>query len=174
MAHYHFNGTCEQSSRNYHGAIARNYECSDRLDARLSCTKHTIPYRYAVSGCMIPLSYDEDGEIETRRGIVVTQGFSRIKEVRAYAQIGQVYASPSMKSGPSRNPLNRPEVSQALKTLAKPNSEKERVAAAQTLDSVIRGELKPRINRKLFRAYVSGKIGILELLRAAGLLGGRV
>ena len=54
------------------------------------------------------------------------------------------------------------------------SSEKERVAAAQTLDSVIRGELKPRINRKLFRAYVSGKIGILELLRAAGLLGGRV
>lgn len=91
MAHDHFNGTCEQSARNYHGAISRNFG-SGKLGARLSCGKTAMPYIGTVSACMVPLDYDEDTDLELERSIKMRPGYSRYKEVKAYARQQEIYA----------------------------------------------------------------------------------
>lgn len=56
----------------------------------------------------------------------------------------------------------------------KSNSQKGKGWARMVIDSAIRNELKPRINKKLFRAYDTGKIDAITLLRKAGLVGGKL
>lgn len=174
MAHYHFNGTCEQSARNFHGAIARNYDSSDKLDARLSCGKRTLPYRYAVSGCMIPLAYDEDGEIETRRGIVITQGFANANDVRFHANHDMTTCESKRTYGTTTRDIFKGDLADAIKVINSNCGQKKKAAALAMLDHAIRNELKPRFNRKLFRSYESGKLSAMDLLRSAGLIAGRI
>lgn len=178
--HEHFNGACEQSARNHHGAISRNFG-TGKLGARLACGKTVTPYLYASSGCVVPIAYDEDGEIETRRGIVITQGYQRAREVRAFSALGEIYASATPEYGFTRCTISQ-NVSKAVEILDKPypvcKKDAQELAvwkakAARVLDIAIRGELRPRINKRLFRAYDARKIDAVTVMRKAGLIGGR-
>ena len=182
MSHNHFNGACEQSARNRNGAIVRNFG-TGKLGARLACGKTVTPYLYASSGCVVPLAYDEDGEIETRRGIVITQGYQRAREVRAFSALGEIYAEPVKEYDIARCPISA-NVAKAIDILCKPRKVKGKkqaqelavwkAKAARVLDIAIRGELRPRINKKLFQAYDARRIDGITVLRKAGLIGGRV
>ena len=130
----------------------------------------------------MPLAYDEDGEIETRRGIVITQGYQRAREVRAFSALGEVYAEPVKEYEIARCPISA-NVAKAIDILNKPYPVCKKTArelavwkakAARVLDIAIRGELRPRINKKLFQAYDARRIDGITVLRKAGLIGGRV
>lgn len=49
------NGQCEQSARNYHGAIARNFYATS-LRERLSCKAATPYNRLALKNCTTGLN----------------------------------------------------------------------------------------------------------------------
>lgn len=169
MAHDHFNGTCEQSARNYHGAIARNFS-GGRLDARLSCKQGT-QYNRIVSGALIPLADGEIPETETPRAIIVRSGYARAKEVRAFAITQTVYAEAVPSFGMIAKPRVPQEVIFAVKTLSRKDAAKRKQAAAgRVLDEYIRANNASLTRRSLYRAYLAGKLSALELLHRSGII----
>lgn len=169
MAHDHFNGTCEQSARNYHGAIARNFG-SGRLDARLSCKQGT-QYNRIVSGALIPLAEGECPETETPRAIIVRNGYAREKEVRAFAVTQAVFAEAVPEYGTIAKPVATKEVLFAVKTLARKDAAKrKRQAALRVLDDFIYANGNSLANRRMLRAYDAGKISAPDLLRRCGII----
>ena len=169
MAHEHFNGTCEQSARNYHGAIARNFS-GGRLDARLSCKQGT-QYNRIVSGALIPLAEGECPETETPRAIIVRNGYARAKEVRAFAIMQTVYAEAHPEFGTIARPQVPQEILFAVKTIARKGAAKRKTeAAARVLDDFIRANGTRLANRRMLRAYEAGKISAPDLLRRCGII----
>lgn len=169
--HDHFNGACEQSARNYHGAIARNFT-SGKLGARLSC-KPATPYNRIVSGALVPLEPGEIPETETFRAIVVRSGFARAKEVRAFAAQQTVYAEQMRTCAAPGRPRLPEQIVFAVKTiLRKGAAARKRQAANRVLDDFIRTQGAAYFSRSAIRAYQKEKLSALELIRRAGLLGG--
>lgn len=171
MAHEHFNGSCEQSARNYHGAISRNFG-SGRLDARLACRKKTIPTVRSFSGCLVPLAYDEDPEIETERAIIVRNGYKNAREVRAFVNESVIYAEQNKSTGQIAKKVLPDDVMKAAFTMRKCTSQKKIARATKTLNDFIFAN--PLISKKMRQAYAAGKINPVDVLRKSGLLGGRV
>ncbi len=167
MAHEHFNGTCEQSARNYHGAIARNFG-GGKLGARLSC-KAATPYNGAVSGCLIPLDYDEDPEIELERSIKICPGYKNYQDVKAYSREDRVYAEtrptiglpPSRKSGVSKHQLH-----DAIGAWERKPGNK---VAFAVIDAYIQ-ENSWRIRKRVMDLYRKGKADPVLLLYKTGLI----
>lgn len=169
--HDHFNGTCEQSARNYHGAIARNFT-SGKLGARLSC-KPATPYNRIVSGALVPLEPGEIPETETPRAIIVRNGSARAKEVRAFAIQQTVYAEQTPSYGGAARVRLPQEIVFAVQTLLRPDAAKrKRQAAARRLDDFLRTSGAALVNRKQFCRYMQGKTNAIDLIKAAGLLSG--
>ena len=169
--HDHYNGTCEQSARNYHGAISRNFG-SGRLDARLSCRKKTIPVNRSVSGCLVPLAYDEDPERETERAIIVCNGYANLRSVRAYANQTCIYAEENKTIGMISRKALPDDVIRAASALQGNCGRKKKAAAERVLNKFI--YTSPLISRKMRKAYASGKINAVDVLRKSALLGGRI
>lgn len=170
MAHEHFNGTCEQSARNYHGAISRNFT-GGKLSARLSCAKKSIPAVRAFSGCLVPMAYDEDCEIETERAIYIKGGYSRAKEVRAYVNETVVFAESAKTIGQVARKAVPDEVMQAIIGLRKARKQNDRIRLeAITAAFIMRND---RINKRLRKSFAAGTLDAETTLRKAGLITGR-
>lgn len=167
MAHNHFNGTCEQSARNYHGAISRNFGFENKLDARLSCQKPTGQYVRGFSGCLVPLEYDEDPEYETERGIFIKNGYARVREVRAFCNESVVFAPERPQTFVTNT--SRPVLSDEVQAILRKVTRKETVSrkeAQQVTNFIL---TCPRIAKPIRDKFVSRKIGALQALRLAGL-----
>lgn len=169
MAHTHFNGTCEQSARNFHGAIARNFHAGN-LGARLSC-KPATPYNRIVSSAMIPSVPEEDFEVETRRAIRVTSPHARAGEVREYARQSSVisHALPTYATIHPAN-LHAPDIAQAIKALHTSNSPRKRAQAHAVLQDAMTFYAN-RINKATLRRYRAGQLSAEDALVRAGIVG---
>ena len=171
MAHEHFNGSCEQSARNYHGAISRNFG-SGKLDARLACHKKTIHAVRSFSGCLVPLAYDEDPEIESERAVIVRNGYKHAREVRAFVNESVVYAQQNKFVGQISRKALPGEVIRAAETLRRCTSKRKCEKAEQIMRAFI--PKCPLINRKLSNMYILGKINSIQVLTKSGLICGRI
>lgn len=168
MAHMHFNGTCEQSARNYHGAISRNFGFENDLKARLACNKPVAQFNRAFSGALVPLAYDEDPEYETRRGVVfIKNGYVRAREVRAFCDETVVFAEAEPQSY-AATPKHRAIPAQVENVLHKV-VRKEKVSkkeAKLVMNFIMKS---PRVAKPIRDKFAARKIGALAALRLAGL-----
>ncbi len=167
MAHEHFNGTCEQSARNYHGAIARNFG-GGKLGARLSC-KAATAYNGSVSGCLVPLDYDEDPEIELERSIKIRPGYKNYQDVKSYCREDRVYAETKPEIGLPPSPssaISREQLHKAIDAWERKPGDK---VAFAVLDAYIK-ENSWRIRKPVMDLYRKGKADPVILIYKTGLV----
>ncbi len=163
------NGQCEQSARNYHGAIARNFYATS-LRERLSC-KAATPYNRIVSSALIPVGEGEDIEIEMRHSIKMAVPRQHMSEVRSYATQAAVFASKTIAS--VEPPRKEPDLRPLLKILRGNAGAKKKAKAEEALSVLVRGFYAKRINRRLLRKHEAGELSAEAVLVKAGVIGGR-